>query len=167
MSRSNSIFDRLKGGLVVSCQAEPPSPFDSPERVADFARCAVMGGAVGIRPCGIEKTRAILSAVDLPVIGLTKAQFPDGTVCITGSFNDVEKLVSLGTHIIAADGTFRTREGGLSGPEYFSELRRLYPGTLLMADISTFDEAVAALQPMLQPGDTVMYENDLPDNYSE
>ena len=32
---------------------------------------------------------------------------------------------------------------------------------------STFDEAVAALRPMLQPGDTVMYENDLPDNYTE
>ena len=32
---------------------------------------------------------------------------------------------------------------------------------------SSFDEAVAALRPMLQPGDTVMYENDLPDNYSE
>ena len=32
---------------------------------------------------------------------------------------------------------------------------------------SSFDEAVAALRPMLQPGDTVMYENDLPDNYAE
>ena len=32
---------------------------------------------------------------------------------------------------------------------------------------ASFDEAVAALRPMLQPGDTVMYENDLPDNYSE
>ena len=32
---------------------------------------------------------------------------------------------------------------------------------------STFDEAVAALRPMLQPEDTVMYENDLPDNYTE
>ena len=32
---------------------------------------------------------------------------------------------------------------------------------------SSFDEAVAALRPMLQAGDTVMYENDLPDHYSE
>ncbi len=32
---------------------------------------------------------------------------------------------------------------------------------------SSFDEAVAALRPLLQPGDTVMYENDLPDNYAE
>ncbi len=143
MSLSDSIFASLKGGLVVSCQAEPPSPFDSPERVADFARCALMGGAVGIRSCGISKTKAILDAVDVPVIGLTKAGFPDGTVCITGSYSDVDALVSLGTHIVAVDGTFRLREGGLTGPEYIAELRRRYPGQLLMADISTFSEAEA------------------------
>ncbi len=32
---------------------------------------------------------------------------------------------------------------------------------------SSFDEAVASLKTVLRPGDTVMYENDLPDNYSE
>ena len=143
MLRSNSVFDLLRGRLVVSCQAEPPSPFDSPERVADFARCAVMGGAAGIRSCGVEKTRAILTAVDLPVIGLTKAKFPDGTVCITGSFEDVEALVGIGAHIVAVDGTFRKRAGGLTGPEYIARLRDLYPEQLLMADIATLEEARA------------------------
>ncbi len=32
---------------------------------------------------------------------------------------------------------------------------------------NTLDEAVAALKSLAQPGDTVMYENDLPDSYSE
>ena len=32
---------------------------------------------------------------------------------------------------------------------------------------STLDEAVAALRSIAVPGDTVMYENDLPDSYSE
>ena len=143
MSRSKSIFPRLQGRLVVSCQAEPPSPFDSPERVADFARCAVMGGAAGIRTCGIDKTRAVLSAVDLPVIGLTKAWFPDGMVCITGSMEDVDALVSLGVHIVAVDGTFRLREGGLTGPQYIARIRERHPDQLLMADISTLEEAVS------------------------
>ena len=32
---------------------------------------------------------------------------------------------------------------------------------------SSFDEAIADLRGKLRAGDTVMYENDLPDNYSE
>ena len=143
MSASDSVFARLKGGLVVSCQAEPPSPFNSPERVADFARCAAMGGAAGIRSCGIEKTRAVLSAVDLPVIGITKGSFPDGSVCITGTFEDVDALVSLGVHIIAVDGTPRLRAGGLTGPDFIACLREKYPSQLLMADIATLEEAAA------------------------
>ena len=139
----NPVFAQLKGRLVVSCQAEPPSPFDLPERVADFARCAAMGGAAGIRTCGINKTRAVLSATDLPVIALTKGRFPDWTVCITGNFGDVEALARLGAHIIAVDGTFRLREGGLSGPQYIAALRKRFPQQLLMADISTFEEASA------------------------
>ena len=141
----NPVFSQLKGRLVVSCQAEPPSPFDSPERVADFARCAEMGGAAGIRTCGIEKTRAVLAATALPVIALTKGRFPDGTVCITGNRPDVDALVSLGAHIVAVDGTFRLREGGITGPEYISMLRKRHPSQLLMADIATLEEARACL----------------------
>jgi len=142
MSSSNSIFESLKGKLVVSCQAEPPSPFDNPRDVAAFARSAIMGGASGIRSCGLEKIKAILDITDLPVIGLTKARFHDGTVCITGSFADVEALVKIGTPIIAVDGTFREREGGIDGPGYVAELRKRYPSQVFMADISTADEAV-------------------------
>jgi N-acylglucosamine-6-phosphate 2-epimerase len=143
MSSTNNIFASLKGHLVVSCQAEPPSPFDNPRDVASFARCAIMGGAAGIRSCGVEKIKAILEVTDLPVIGLTKGKFPDGTVCITGSFAEVESLVNIGTPIIAVDGTFREREGSLTGPQYIAALREKYPSQLLMADISTPEEALA------------------------
>ena len=91
----------------------------------------------------ISYTQRSISAVDIPVIGLTKSVFPDGTVCITGSFPDVEKLVSLGVHIIAVDGTPRRRAGGLTGPEFIARLRELYPGQLLMADIATPEDAIA------------------------
>lgn len=143
MSSSSSIFDSLKGRLVVSCQAEPPSPFDNPRDMASFARCAIMGGASGIRSCGVEKIKAILDITDLPVIGLTKGKFPDGTVCITGNFADVDALVRIGTPIIAVDGSFREREGFQDGPQYITELRRRYPSQIFMADISTVEEALA------------------------
>lgn len=32
--------------------------------------------------------------------------------------------------------------------------------------VSNLNEAIGAMRQLLKPGDTVMYENDLPDNYS-
>ncbi len=137
-----NFLEKLKGGMIVSCQSEGDDPFNSdPEYMALFARAAEMGGAIGIRTQGIEKLKAIKRSVKLPVIGLLKSQFPDGTVCITGTFKEVEQLINAGSDIIAIDGTFREREG-LSGPEFIKEVKKRY-GCLVLADIATFEEAKA------------------------
>lgn len=136
----NELLKQLKGGMIVSCQAEGDDPFNAnPEYMALFARAAEMGGAIGIRTQGIEKLQAIKRATKLPVIGLLKSQFPDGTVCITGSFNEVEQLIAAGSDIVAIDGTFRKREG-LSGPEFIKEVKKRY-GCIVLADIATYAEA--------------------------
>lgn len=138
----NELLKQLKGGMIVSCQAEGDDPFNAnPEYMALFARAAEMGGAIGIRTQGIEKLKAIKRATKLPVIGLLKSQFPDGTVCITGSFNEVEQLISTGSDIVAIDGTFRKREG-LSGPDFIKEVKHRY-GCIVLADIATYAEAKA------------------------
>lgn len=138
----NELLKQLKGGMIVSCQAEGDDPFNAnPEYMALFARAAEMGGAIGIRTQGIEKLKAIKRATKLPVIGLLKSQFPDGTVCITGSFNEVEQLIAAGSDIVAIDGTFRKREG-LSGPEFIKEVKKRYD-CIVLADIATYAEAKA------------------------
>lgn len=137
----NDIFHRIKGGLIVSCQAEGDDPFNSPEGVSLFAKAAEMGGACGIRSEGIEKTKKILETVKLPVVGLIKSQFEDGFVKITGSFKDVEALLQIGCHIIAIDGTFRKREG-LKGPDFISEVKKRFD-CVIMADCSTIEDLVA------------------------
>jgi N-acylglucosamine-6-phosphate 2-epimerase len=137
----NEIFNSLKNGLIVSCQAEVNDPFNSPETLTLFAKAAVMGGAVGIRSEGIEKLKAILAEVKAPVIGLLKSKFEDGFVRITGSFNEVEKLNNIGCRIIAVDGTFRKREG-MRGPEFISEIKKKFDCSI-MADISTYAEGTA------------------------
>lgn len=138
----NELLKQLKGGMIVSCQAEGDDPFNAnPEYMALFARAAEMGGAIGIRTQGIEKLKAIKRVTKLPVIGLLKSQFPDGTVCITGSFNEVEQLIAAGSDIVAIDGTFRKREG-LSGPEFIKEVKKRY-GCIVLADIATYAEAKA------------------------
>ena len=137
----NEIFKSLKNGLIVSCQAEDDSPFNSPEAVVMFAKAAVQGGAAAIRSEGVEKTKMILNQVHVPVIGLLKSKFEDGYVKITGSFEEVEKLFNIGCHIIAIDGTFRKREG-LRGPEFIREVKSRF-NTIVMADVSTYAEGIA------------------------
>lgn len=136
------VLCKLRNSMIVSCQSEGDDPFNAnPEYMALFARAAEMGGAKGIRTQGIEKLKAIKRAVSLPVIGLLKDKFPDGTVRITGSFSEVEQLIAAGSDIIAIDGTFREREG-LTGPDFIAECKSRY-GYLILADIATYDEAIA------------------------
>ena len=138
----NKLIEQLKGGMIVSCQAEGDDPFNAdPEYMALFARAAEMGGAIGIRTQGIAKLEAIKRATPLPVIGLLKSQFEDGTVRITGSFDEVEQLIQSKSDIVAIDGTFRKREG-LTGPEFIKAVKQRY-GCLVLADIATFAEAKA------------------------
>jgi len=137
----NDIFNKIKHGLIVSCQAEGNSPFNSPEGVTMFAQMAVQGGAVAIRSEGIEKTRKIIATVNVPVMGLIKSSFDDGFVRITGSFKDVEDLLAIGTSVIAIDGTFRKREA-MTGPEFITAVKHRY-GCIVMADIATEHEAIA------------------------
>lgn len=130
-----------KKSFVVSCQSEGDDPFNSSEGVAMFARAAEMGGATGIRSEGVDKTKRIISEVKIPVIGLIKSIFNDGTVKITGTFEDVENLLNVGCQIIAIDGTFRVRDG-LTGPEFISVVKKKYT-CKVMADISDDKEAIA------------------------
>ncbi len=140
----HSIFESLKNGLIVSCQAEGDSPFNNPADIAKFALTAKMGGAQGIRTEGLDKTRAVLAAVDLPVIGLIKSFFEDGYVLITGSEKDFTSLADAGCHIIAVDGTFRKREQK-TGPDFIRYIKQKYD-VLVMADIATRSEAQACYE---------------------
>lgn len=140
----HKVFEQIKGKLVVSCQAEGESPFNNPEDVAKFAVTAQMGGAAAVRTEGLEKVKAVMKKVQLPVIGLIKSEFDDGYVRITGSEKDVVGLQDTGCHIIAVDGTFREREGK-DGPDFIRYLKQKYPSVVIMADIATTDEAKACV----------------------
>ena len=141
----NTILEQLRNCMIVSCQSEDDDPFNSdPKYMALFARAAEMGGAKGIRTQGIAKLKAIKKVVKLPIIGLLKDKFEDGTVRITGSFDEVNQLIEAKSDIIAIDGTFRLREG-LSGPDFIKAVKEKY-GCVILADISTYDEAIACEQ---------------------
>lgn len=140
-----TVLQRLRGGLIVSCQARGENPLSGPLYMVAMARAAHMGGAVGIRAEGPDDIRAIAHSVPLPLVGLHKVDYPDSPVYITPTLREVENVIRAGADIIAIDATSRPRPDGAS-PEAVRELVALVHASkkLAMADISTVDEAVAA-----------------------
>lgn len=145
MEYLNSIAN-VKNGLIVSCQFEPDDPFNKPDYVSLFALSAQLGGASGIRTEGKENIKAVKARVSLPLIGHTQSQYADGSVLITADFKDVNDIIEAGADIVAVDATERMRPNGLNGFEFLRRTRVDHPGTLLLADVSTFEEGVQAAE---------------------
>lgn len=139
------IFDRLKGGLIVSCQAQPDEPLHGSSLMAAMARAAAQAGAVGIRSEGPDDVRAIRQAVDLPILGLYKIKQPDHPVYITPTFEAAQAIARAGADAIALDATTDRRPDGLTLAE---TIRRIHDELKLpvMADVSTLEEGLRAEQ---------------------
>ncbi len=135
----------LRGGLIVSCQAEPGGPLDAPATMAALAVAVVHAGAVAIRARGAAHVRAIKAVVDAPVIGLTKRHLPPSPVYITPTWEDVEACIAVGADIIAIDATDRVRPSTVSLAEIVRRAR-LSTDALLMADVAHLHEGEAAAQ---------------------
>lgn len=112
--------------------------------MAKMALAAQQGGAVGIRANSREDIAAIKENVDLPVIGIVKRDYPDSSVYITPTMLEIEELVSVGPEMIALDATNRLRPGSLTLEELVGQIKERFPDQLLMADVSTVEEALAA-----------------------
>jgi len=140
------LLNRLRGGLVVSCQALPGEPlFVSHGGVMPLmAAAAAQAGAVAIRSNSTRDVREIKAVVTLPVIGLIKKQYPPFEPYITATMAEVDALVAAGADIVALDLTHRARVDGLSPADFVAQIRAQHPGLALMADIATLDEGVAA-----------------------
>lgn len=137
------IFERLKGGLIVSCQAAIDEPLHGSPIMAAMARAAAQAGAAGIRAEGPDDVRAIRQAVDLPIIGLYKIKHPDHPVYITPTFAAAEAIARAGADAIALDATTDRRPDGLTLEE---TIRRIHVELNLpvMADVSTLEEGLRA-----------------------
>ena len=135
---------KMKGKLIVSCQALPTEPLHSSFIMGRMARAAAEGGALGIRANTPEDIEEIKKNVDLPVIGIWKKDFEDSKVYITPTMEEIDALVKAKTEIIALDATSDLRPGGKTIDDFYAEIREKCPEQLLMADCSTVEEALHA-----------------------
>lgn len=134
------ILEKIRGGLVASCQPVDDGPMDRPDIVAAMAQACVAGGAAGLRIEGIANLKAVRPLVSVPIVGLVKTDRTDTEVRITSSVAEALALVDAGADIVAYDATNRPRPD--SWHDILTAIRGA--GALAMADCSTMADAERA-----------------------
>jgi N-acylglucosamine-6-phosphate 2-epimerase len=142
------VITRLKGALVVSCQASEGEPLAAPAHIKALALSVITGGAQGLRLEGAENVKVVRRVTKLPIIGLSKTK--DLTeaerlksVYITATFDEAKGLALAGADIIALDATARQRIGGENLADLIAKIHQDLK-LPVMADISRFQEAESA-----------------------
>lgn len=140
------MLEKVKGELIVSCQALPDEPLHSSYIMSKMALAAEQGGAKGIRANSKEDILAIKEEVNLPIVGIVKRDYEDSSVFITATKKEIDELLDSGCDMIAMDATSRTRPGDVSLKELVNYVREKNNHVELMADIATLDDAIQAEQ---------------------
>jgi N-acylglucosamine-6-phosphate 2-epimerase len=136
------IFDRLRGGLIVSIQPEAASVLNDPATVALLARCVVANGAAGVRIEGGARIAAVRAAVGVPIVGLVKRAYPGFAPYISPTLTEIDEIVAAGAEVVAFDATARERPGGRDVAALVAAIHAR--GALAMADCATAAELAAA-----------------------
>ncbi|MBW5397377.1 N-acetylmannosamine-6-phosphate 2-epimerase [Brachyspira pilosicoli] len=140
----NEVFKKIKGKLIVSCQALEDEPLFSSFIMGRMALAATQAGAGGIRANTVVDIQEIKKNTNLPIIGIIKRNYGDCNVYITPTMKEIDELCAEGVDIIAIDATKRERPDKVQLKDFVKAIKEKYPNQIIMGDISDVSEAVYA-----------------------
>jgi len=143
-------LNRLKGKLIVSCQASSGEPLCAPEHIKALALSALNGGAGGLRLEGADNIHFLRQATEVPIVGLTKSASVKEEerlhkVYITATFEEAAAIAGAGADIIAVDGTDRPRPDKLSLSQLINKIKTEL-NKPIWADVATLDQGLSAAE---------------------
>jgi len=144
VTHPQQVVARLRGRLIVSCQAPVDSPLHDPYVIARLAQTAQQCGAGGVRidsPAHIAATRALCT---VPILGIHKQVHEGSSVYITPTCSAALGVIEAGADIVAVDATLRHRPHGERLGDIISVVRA--HGRLVMADVATESQGLAAAE---------------------
>ncbi len=131
-----------QGSLIISCQAVKGEPLYGYNIMHLMAKAAKEGGADVIRCNYVSDINSIKAEVDLPTIGIIKAEYPDSEVYITPTLKEVQALLEeTDTEVVALDATRRSRPNGEKLENLVRYIRSNKPQVEIMADIADMEDA--------------------------
>ena len=140
------LLKQIHKKIIVSCQALEGEPLYVEKKSIMYlmARAAKMAGSPAIRTSSIRDVISIKKETNLPVIGLIKRNYKDSEVYITPTMKEVDELVEVNADIVAIDCTFSKRVNDENINDFIKNVKTKYKGIIIMADISTYEEAINA-----------------------
>lgn len=129
--------------VIVSCQAHEGEPLHGAEYMSKMALAAKMGGAIAVRANGVADIRQIKEEVDVFIVGIEKTDEKKCEVFITPTLENCLHVAQAGADIIAIDATQRLNINKEYLSEKIKEIKKV-TGKIIMADISTLEEAKSA-----------------------
>lgn len=141
-NKMNEVLEKLHKRLIVSVQALPGNPLRDTYCIAHLAAAAAAGGAAGIRANGVQDLTEIRKLVNLPIIAINKYKPSPTEPYITSDIKAAREIYGLG-EIIAVDATLRP-----DNERAAKLIAQIHEETdaLVMADISTLEEGIAAFK---------------------
>lgn len=145
-------MQRLRGGIIVSCQSKEGDPTHGSEFMAAFAKSAEIGGAAGIRANSAADVEAIKKITNLPVIGIWKRRWVDDwwNIMITPTFADCRELAGAGADMIAIETTGRKRPNQEDVKELVDRVRHEL-NVPVMADCHDMEDAMRTNADIIAP----------------
>jgi len=138
------LLERLRGGLIVSVQANEDSILNGPETIALLARVGEANGAVAVRIEGAQRIRAVRAAIALPIVGLIKRRYEGFAPYITSTHEEAVAAAAAGADVVAFDATERPRFSGADPESLVAAIHAR--GCLALADCAVRADGIRATQ---------------------
>lgn len=149
MFTKEQLLAMIAENLIVSVQPDAIHPNLDPLNdawiIAAMAESVVMGGAAAVRVNSPWHISAVQRRVNVPVIGLYKYDIDGYDVRITPTLKHAAAVAEAGADVIALDATDRPRPDGITAAQFIERVKA-ETGRFVMADISTYEEGIAAAQ---------------------